>query len=386
MNMRRAKIQLRLWAAQAVLVVVSCYPVSAQAWVDLHAHWFIQESVPFLLWGSFWNPPNTSSWRDRFVSRIDEQTVRDSGVTVAVIAFYATPLYLKSLKDSVRFQIAEARKFLARNPDFVQVKSPAELETALANKKKAVIFSLEGASGILDTEESIREFVDEAGIRMVTIVHFTDDDVGGASIMRWPGILLNLRGVVMRYLNPESRGLTLHGKRLVEMLAAHHVWIDLAHAADPVFDEVSRMLLEKELPLMVSHSSLRSLFPHERSIRDQQLAQVRDSRGILGLIPSSDMFAGDSNLADATFQDHLRLARSIVGTDFVLLGSDFNAPIRTLPCHPEGPFGKAGDCHGIEVSGFAHYGHLNSLFSFMGLGRSETDEKTFLKAWKRIFK
>lgn len=371
--------------AMAFVLASSVFSTRAEAWVDLHAHWFIQESVPFKLWGSFWNPPNATSWRNRFVSRVDEKTIRESEVSVAVIAFYATPLYMMSLKDSVRFQLGEARKFLARNPDFVQVRNPTELEAAMAAKKKALVFSLEGASGVLDTEESIKEFVDEAGICLVTIVHFTDDEVGGASILAWPGVLLNIKGLIMRYFKPESRGLTAHGKHLLEMLEAHHVWIDLAHAAEPVFDEISSRSLAADKPLFVSHSSLFSQHPHERAIRDHQVARVRKSRGILGLIPAADMLSGKPNQTDVTFQNQLQLARSFIGTDSVLLGSDFNAPIRSLPCNPDGPFGKDGGCHGLEELGFAHYGHLKALSVFMRSERTETEEATFLRAWKRIF-
>ena len=47
-----------------------------------------------------------------------------------------------------------------------------------------MILALEGASGIIETDEDLAEFVDRDGIRIVTLIHLTDDEFGGAAFLK----------------------------------------------------------------------------------------------------------------------------------------------------------------------------------------------------------
>src|SRR6185437_2718268 len=108
-----------------------------------------------------------------------------SGLGIVVATLYAHPLFTytvgKSLRDSIRAQIKLARKFVLGRPDWVIATEPDHASEALASGKHVMILALEGASGILESEQDFHEFIDEGGIRIVGPLHLTDDEFGGVA-------------------------------------------------------------------------------------------------------------------------------------------------------------------------------------------------------------
>src|SRR5690606_26901719 len=119
------------------------------------------------------------------------ETLRESGIRILVAALYAHPLMTWDLRDSIRRQIAQAERFVKENPEWVLVRDAIETRKVLAEGKRALILSLEGAAGILESEKDLHEFIDERGIRIVTLLHLIDDHFGGAAFLRGAAILAN---------------------------------------------------------------------------------------------------------------------------------------------------------------------------------------------------
>src|SRR5207244_2903484 len=98
----------------------------------------------------------------------------------------ANPILTFSLRDSVRRQVRLAERFVREHPSWIIARSAAQAREALLSGKRVMILSLEGASGILESENDLREFVDQDGIRIVNLLHLTDDAFGGVAFL--PGL------------------------------------------------------------------------------------------------------------------------------------------------------------------------------------------------------
>jgi microsomal dipeptidase-like Zn-dependent dipeptidase len=386
--------------------------------VDLHAHFFMPEASGFPFFGSFNDPLHASQWSSRLKTRVNAQALTDSNVRIAVVALYSHPLFFRALfgsqRESIRIQIREAKAFVATHKEWTLAKTPAEARAALAEGKRVMILSIEGASGVLESDADIHEFVDVEGVRIVTPLHFIDDWIGGAALMPWPAILVNPFAALGSFLRSDhdptgvlinDSGLTIRGKSFVSRLMEHGVWIDLSHASDGSIRDLLPILKAAGQPILYTHTILRSAYRAERGISDPMLQEVATSGGILGLLPSEDMLKGTHvnpalcatacnghcDGGEAAYATQYQAMSKVIPPSRILIGSDIDAPLTFLK--PE--------CEAVKAklpNGYWSYTQLNELYAFLrekkltpdaALGGSEIAAQNilidnFLNAWEKV--
>lgn len=379
------------------------------ALVDLHAHFFMPEASGFPLFGSFNDPLHASSWSSRLKTRVNAEALSQSNVKIAVVALYSHPLFFRSLfgsqRESIRTQIREAKAFVATHPNWIIAKSPAEARAALAEGRRVMILSIEGASGVLENDADIHEFIDTEGVRIVTPLHFIDDWLGGAALMPWPAILVNPFAAFSSFVRSDhddlgvlinESGLTVRGRSFVSKLVEHWAWIDFSHASDASIRQMLPILKAAGQPILYTHTILRSAYRAERGISDAMIREVASSGGVLGLLPSDDMLKGTvvpSHLCPAECHGHCEGGEAAYATQYetiskvlpsnrILIGSDIDAPITFLK--PE-----CAAIHAKRPKGYWNYAQLGDLYAFLSEKKLTPDpSKTpgaeeFLKAWEK---
>ena len=317
--------------------------------VDLHAHLSMKPALGGLFRGSIDAPLEADSWDDRLSSKLNAASLDASGLSVVVVALFAHAVLGGDMRAQVREQIDEVEAFTRAHPRWAIARDAAEARVLLEAGRRVLVFSLEGASGVLECEEDLIEFVDGRGIRIVTPLHLVNDRYGGVATLAGTSYLANPLGVATRLLDThdgievDARGLTPMGRRLITRLLARGVWIDLTHASDAALTEILPMVRAAGQPLLVTHAMLRRHRPIERATSDELLAAVAASGGVVGLLPSEDAFdspkgricppgcaaeacAHGVNGFAAVWAD---AARS-VGPEAVMLGSDHNGGMRHL--------------------------------------------------------
>ena len=146
----------------------------------------------------------------------------------------------------------------------------------------------------------------DAGYRMMGLVHFFDNEVGGSSA-----------GV-------EQGGLTPFGKVVVQQMNDRSIIIDLAHASDKLFEETIKFSTK---PIVVSHTGVRGTHESPRNLSDDQLRMVADGGGMVG-IGFWEEAAGSTSVEAIVAA--IRHAVKVMGIDHVGLGSDFDGATTTL--------------------------------------------------------
>lgn len=357
--------------------------------VELHAHLFMKDGMSWGFKGDFDGPLYARDWQDRMSSQANHETLNASGIDILVVSLYANPLFVSDLRNSIRRQIGRARQYVAVHPEWLIATNPGEARRALADGKHVMVLALEGASGILETEQDIEEFIDQGGIRIVTFLHLSDDSFGGAALMGGFKALANPLGWVRQKSNDSRdrdqnpinpKGITRQGYKILRALLSRNVWIDLAHSSDMAQREIIPILMKAGQPLLYTHTALRRHYAVEREIADWQLDLVRQSRGIIGLVPSEELLEqGIFGLAA-----HYREASAMIGSESVMMGTDFNGGMQHLKprCCTKTSF----DRHGLW-----HMGHVPALWQALAnLGApvpqplSRMTER-FLEAWSKVF-
>lgn len=396
--------------ATALVVLTASAPLRAelpQLSVDLHNHLFMKIALGWLFEGAFDGPLRASSWDDRLSSKINPASLQASGIGIQVVALTAHAVPGLDMRTSVRLQIAEARRFTEQHPDWVIARSSEQARSQLAAGRRVLVLALEGASGVLESEEDLAEFVDELGVRIVTPLHLVDDRFGGVATLDGFQRLANPLGVAHGLLSPECghgalphnpKGLKPPGRALLTALLRRGVWIDLAHASDAALVEMLPMVKAAGQPLLFTHGTLRRHRPAERSLSDHLLSEIAASRGVVGLLPSEDYLGGAHASPDlcprgcspercqqgvhrlaAAYRDIAR----VVGPEAVMLGADFNGGMRHL--RPSCGTGTSLD----EEAGLWHVGQTGEVWSALAsvgapvpqLGRTLAH---FLGAWSQV--
>jgi membrane dipeptidase len=374
--------------------------------IDLHAHLFMKPGMAALFDGGFFGPLRATSWRSRFASQANPETLEASGLGIVVVALYANPLFTWSPREAVREEIRQAERFVAEHPEeWVIARSPSEARQALGEGKRVLVLSLERASLILESEEDLKEFIDERGIRIVTMLHLTDDANGGAAFLKGYHQLGNPWRWLSELITPardeegnkvNARGLTAKGRELARRLLERGVWLDLSHASDASQSELIPMIEVAGQPLLYTHGALRRFTHTERGISDRQLAEVRRTDGIVGICPSEDELnptavpaalcpaacAGSCTWGLPAFVANWSAAAAVVGPENTMLGSDFNGAIPHL--HP-----SCGTGTSLDREGLWNIGQLPALWTAARkLGaplpaRLSDQIESFLQKWAR---
>lgn len=304
----------------------------------------MKEGMGWVFKGNFFGPLQCTSWKDRFSSQANPKAMEESQLDIVIAALYAHPLFVWSLKDSIRKQLQLVERFVHENPKWIVAKNPLEAKRALMTGKKVLILALEGASGILETEEDLKEFIDKGGIRIVTLLHLTDDELGGVAFLNGLKILSSPIALLRSFLDPihdpngvklNSRGLTKMGRSLALKLIQRKVWIDLSHASDQSQIELYPILMEAKQPIFYTHTVLRNYLGAERGLSIEQLKKVATTHGLIGLIPSSEMLkgtpaVGKCNGSISYLAHQFQEVAQYLDEASIGIGSDFNGGITHL--------------------------------------------------------
>ena len=240
----------------------------------------------------------------------------------------------------------------ARNPDkIVKVANYAELIKAVKQHKIAAMFGVEGGHMIED-ELSKLEALYKRGARYLTLTHNIA-----------PSWATSAADETTKPDRPH-KGLTDFGRQVIQRMNQLGMIIDVSHAGDQTFWDVIKLTTK---PIIASHSSVYSLVPHRRNLKDEQINAIAKNGGVIqinfspGFIDSSfknkeiaflkkhavendsllksglgefytmdylyNKYAGEANQMRPPLSmviQHIEYIINLVGVDYVGLGSDFD--------------------------------------------------------------
>lgn len=174
----------------------------------------------------------------------------------------------------------------------------------------AAFLGVEGAHCLQHVAENL-DLLFAAGVRMLGLAHFFDNEVGGSA-----------HGV-------ERYGLTPFGVDVVARCERMGISVDLAHASPSLISDV---LLVARKPVVVSHTGVRGTCDNSRNLSDDQLRAIAKGGGVACIAYFDQAVCG--NDVGAVIRA-LLYSISIMGSKHVCLGSDWDGAVVT-------PFDAAG--------------------------------------------
>lgn len=259
---------------------------------------------------------------DNELAHVDYPKLKKGNVDGAFFALYIpASMDTDDAKDYLLRLMGGVKRTLAENPDKAAL--TVSMSQALENKKKglfSVFLGLENGSPLGDSEDAFENLqkLYNAGVRYITLCHSTSNQICDSCAST----------------TPKWNGLSPFGKRLVAEMNRIGMLVDVSHISDSAFYDV---LACSTKPVVATHSSCRALAAHPRNMTDDMIRELAARGGVIQInfypvFLDSEFAArfsssGDLDLERPSYKliaDHIDHVVSLVGVDYVGIGSDYD--------------------------------------------------------------
>jgi membrane dipeptidase len=124
-------------------------------------------------------------------------------------------------------------------------------------------------------------------------------------------------------LEPENAGLSDFGREVITAINDQHLLLDLSHGGQRTISEAARY---SKAPAAVTHTACRALVNNQRNLYDEQMREIADRGGVVGIFFIAYLRSGIGQPAlDARPEDliaHIEHASNVVGEDHIGIGTD----------------------------------------------------------------
>jgi microsomal dipeptidase-like Zn-dependent dipeptidase len=223
-----------------------------------------------------------------------------------------------SLVERALYQAERLQRLAERSDErLVLIRTAADLRRLLERRPETGqvggLLAIEGLQAMEGDEANLERLFD-AGYRMLGLVHFYDNAIGGSAH------------------GGKRGGLTPLGRRVVGRMEELGTTVDLAHASERLIDDVLDVATR---PVVFSHTGVRATCDTERNISDRHVRRVAENGGVIGI----GYFKWTVCELDPTAVVRaIRHVADLVGVEHVALGSDWDGAVQV-------PFDAAGLVH-----------------------------------------
>lgn len=147
--------------------------------------------------------------------------------------------------------------------------------------------------------------------------------------------------------NERHKGVSIEGRELIKWMDSKRILADVSHISEKSFVDV---IDYTSLPVIASHSNAYTLCDHPRNLKDYQIKEIADTGGVIG-VNFSESFLGEGGGLNKIVE-HIKYISSLVGTEFVSIGSDFDGA--KTPNEIKGPEDYFKLRERLEKNGFSN--------------------------------
>jgi membrane dipeptidase len=207
----------------------------------------------------------------------------------------------RTVEDVFR-DVAKWERNIRANPDvLMNVRSLADLRAAKTSGRLGLIYGFQDGVAI-GPDLSRVELYHSFGLRIVQLTYNVRNEFGDGC------------------LQPENGGLTPLGRELVAELNARRVIVDLGHCGQRTTADT---IAASKVPVAISHSACRALVDFPRSKRDEELRQMAEKGGVVGIYLMPFLAARGQPSGDDVVR-HIEHALKVCGEEHVGIGSDLS--------------------------------------------------------------
>ncbi len=226
--------------------------------------------------------------------------------------------------------IARERRYVSdRAESLCLVESVDDILSSKRDGKLAVSFNLQGTNALAG-DIGVVEPLYKLGVRQILMVYNRKNLVGDGCH------------------EPTDGKLSQFGVELVEEMNRVGMIVDCSHTGYRTSMDVMEVSTE---PVIFSHSNPRSLWDHDRNIRDDQAKACAATGGLVGVV-GVGIFMGEDDASTETFFRQIDYYAELIGTEHIALGLDYVYDVEAEKRYMAG----------VQVPVHGNYQNMNSFF------------------------
>lgn len=220
-------------------------------------------------------------------------------------------------------------KEVAKNKNFVMVRTGNELSKVLASEKKIAVFHcVEGAHAI-ESRSNVKELA-KKGVAYVVLAHLLYRGIA-KNVNPFP--CLDDESYEGLFYQPRY-GLSVLGKEICEELFCNRILVDITHCHPKAIDDVFQIAYRYPgQPVITSHTAAYCLNPALINVNDKNIIRIRDRGGVIGIIFYEHWLKikGSSLSGITLLFKHIDHVAKICGScDNIAIGSDLDGFIKPV--------------------------------------------------------
>ena len=224
----------------------------------------------------------------------DLQRFKEGGVDAQFFSVFCDGLK----KDPFLFanrQIDTLYATIARNPNKISlVRTPAELLQAVHDQKLAALIGVEGGH-MIENDRSKLDSLFKRGVRYMTLTWNNSTPWATSAFEENHDSLLH-----------QPKGLNEFGKQIVRHMNELGMMVDISHVGEHTFWDVINTTTK---PVIASHSSVYSLCPVPRNLKDEQIKAIAKNGGVIQLNFYSGFLDSNYSKHNAAFEANHKAER-----------------------------------------------------------------------------
>ncbi|WP_426132665.1 membrane dipeptidase [Pseudomonas sp. PWP3-1b2] len=230
--------------------------------------------------------------------------------------------------ETVVQMLAGFRSWLTHHQDdFLLVNTTDDIYRARKHQKLAVSFDLEGSNMLLK-DPAMVELYATLGVRQMLLAYNRDNSWAGGC-------------------HGAGTGLTALGRKVVQAINTAGIIIDCSHASKASSLEIMET---SQRPAIFSHTNVKAIFDHPRTIDDEQISACAAQDGVIGLT-GLGIFLGDPSASVDAYVRQIDYLAERIGTRHIGIGLD----TELHPEHKDLPEGENEN----DWWPHEHYGQMN---------------------------
>ena len=239
-----------------------------------------------------WTDYGSRELREQTLPRLMASGVDFVSLTLASDAEHQAEVFTK---------IARERRYILGQPERLRlIETVDDILAAKRDGRLAVSFNLQGTNALAGNLDMVEPLY-KLGIRQTLMAYNKKNFVGDGCHER------------------TDSGLSLFGVDLVQEMNRVGMIVDCSHTGYRTSMEVMEV---SSKPVIFSHSNPRSLWEHDRNIRDDQATACAKTGGLVGVV-GVGIFMGENDASTGMLLRQIDFYADLIGTDHIALGLDY---------------------------------------------------------------
>jgi membrane dipeptidase len=191
--------------------------------------------------------------------------------------------------------------FIRSNPDLLLVRQASDLQKARETGKLGIILHFQGSEPLEDSLDLVDAYK-ALGVGIIQLAYNVSNRIGDGAE------------------EPNDRGLSQLGKRMIKRMNEANVIVDCAHTGlRTTFDAIA----ESSKPVILSHANPRSVRNVSRNVPDEELKAIGENGGVVGIL-GYPPFVSDKPRPDLSdYIRHIDYVVELIGIDHVGIAVDY---------------------------------------------------------------